>query len=422
MHILEKSSLTNIPSNLESRIRDVSYKAKDIIESRMVSSKLMQDRRSKFEQVVSNRVSLAFPTPDLQQVTQELDSAMEQVVKLMEGKKTMLSGASFSHGEVQQLESVNLVEGEEKKMPDLSTSKNDLVGVDADLLQLKDRLTNMQSKLEIIPITGMSGIANVKASIVESEEQCSNILSLSYNHLPIYLELCFLYMGAFPEDYKINGSRLISLWIAEGFVKSNGGKSLEEEAMDYLKLLLERNLLLVRREKSNGKALSYSIHDLLRDLCIRKANEEKFIHVKDSMRRVSVESSDEMNDVCASPQLMSLARSFICTNDRIISPIFCILKLVRVLDVMGMLLEEFPEEILQLVNLRYLAINCSLGLPKGISRLNNLQTLICPHRIPYVTSELGGMSELRHIRLVMAVIEIQEIQFDIKKMHTLFHA
>ncbi|KAG6431449.1 hypothetical protein SASPL_109528 [Salvia splendens] len=166
----------------------------------MVSSKLMQDRRSKFEQVVSNRVSLAFPTPDLQQVTQELDSAMEQVVKLMEGKKTMLSGASFSHGEVQQLESVNLVEGEEKKMPDLSTSKNDLVGVDADLLQLKDRL------------------------------------------------------------------------------------------------------------------------------------------------------------------------------------------------------------------------------PKGISRLNNLQTLICPHRIPYVTSELGGMSELRHIRLVMAVIEIQEIQFDIKKMHTLFHA
>ena len=138
-------------------------------------------------------------------------------------------------------------------------------------------------------------------------------------------------------------------------MKSNGDNSLEEEAEDYLKVLVERNLLLVTRKKSNGKAMSYSIHDLLRDLCIRKANEDKFSNVKNSMRRVSVESSYEMEDLCASPQLMSLARSFICTNGKIISPIFCILRLVRVLDVMSMVLEEFPKEILQLVNLRYLA-------------------------------------------------------------------
>ncbi|XP_042047608.1 putative late blight resistance protein homolog R1B-16 [Salvia splendens] len=618
LQILEKSSLTNIPSNLESQIRDVSYKAEDIIETRMVSSKLMQDRISKFEQVVSNSVGLAFPTSDLQQLTEDLDLVMEQVLKLMQGRNTTSSNrASFSHGEVQQaaqqLESVNLVEVEEKKMSagaSLSSSKNDLVGVDADMLQLKDRLTNMQTKLEIIPITGMGGIGkstlarnlyddpliishfdyrgwaaisqlpnmqdillsllrrpnkkidaelnarnenelkdilykrlfgrrymivlddiwstmfwdkvrmyfpdnndgsrimittreshvaqyvanskslhhdmqllskssswdllrqivfgeedcpldfqwigtkiasecgglplaihviggllskvkrsmdvwehlstDVKASIVESEERFSNILSLSYNHLPIYLKPCFLYMGAFPEDTEIKGSRLMSQWIAEGFVKSNGDKSLEEEAKDYLKLLVERNLLLVTRKKSNGKAMSYSVHDLLRDLCIRKANEEKFLHVKDSMRRVSVESSYEMDDVCASPQLMSLARSFICTSDKInISSVLCILRLVRVLDVMGMLLEEFPEEILQLVNLRYLAINCSSGLPDGISRLHNLHTLICPHFVPYVTSEFWEMCELRHISFERTIMTIGKIKFDLKKLQNL---
>ncbi|XP_042051710.1 putative late blight resistance protein homolog R1B-8 [Salvia splendens] len=221
---------------------------------------------------------------------------------------------------------------------------------------------------------------DVNASIVKSDERFSNILSLSYNHLPICLKPCFLYMGAFPEDNEIKGSRLMSLWIAEGFVKSIGDKSLEEEAKDYLNALVQRNLLVVTRKKSNGKALSYSMHDLLRDLCIRKANEEKFLHVKDSMRRVSVESSYEMDDVCASPQLMSLARSFICTRDKInISHALCMLRLVRVLDIMGMLLEEFLEEILQLVNLPYLAINCSSDLPDGMSRLHNLQTLICPN-------------------------------------------
>ncbi|XP_047951628.1 putative late blight resistance protein homolog R1A-10 [Salvia hispanica] len=429
--ILEKPSLNNIPSNLESRIRDVSYKAEDIIESNMVQ--LLSTRRGG---------RLTFSTPYLHRVLQQLDSATEQVVKTISTGLSSSSGASSSHDlhqAIQQLESIKLVEVEEIKIPagaPLSSSKSDLVGVDADLLQLKDRLTNMQTKLQIIPITGMGGIGkstlarnlyddqliithfdyrgwaaisqlpnmrdillsllrlpngkiddelngcnenelkdilykrllgrrymivlddiwstkfwdeirmyfpdnndrsrimittresdvaqyiansksmhhdmqllnmsaswdllrqtvfgeddcplelqeigtkiasdcgglplaihviggllskversidvwehlstNVKDSIVKSQERFSNIFSLSYNHLPIYLKPCFLYMGAFPEDYEIKGSRLMSLWIAEGFVKSNGNKSLEEVAKDYLKVLVERNLLWVR--------------------------------------------------------------------------------------------------------------------------------------------------------------------------------
>lgn len=100
-----------------------------------------------------------FVTPYLQNVTQRLDSAKEQVVKLVE-RNAMLtqSGASSSHDltpdlrQATRLESLKHVEVEVKETsaisswsagaPSSSLNKY-LVGVDEDLLQLKDRLTNM---------------------------------------------------------------------------------------------------------------------------------------------------------------------------------------------------------------------------------------------------------------------------------------
>ncbi|KAL2492440.1 putative disease resistance protein [Abeliophyllum distichum] len=43
--------------------------------------------------------------------------------------------------------------------------------------------------------------------------RCSEILSLSYNQLPLRLKACFLYMGIFPEDYEIHVSKLIKLYM-----------------------------------------------------------------------------------------------------------------------------------------------------------------------------------------------------------------
>ncbi|KAL1531583.1 putative late blight resistance protein R1A-10 [Salvia divinorum] len=135
MQILEKSSHIKVAC-LESQIRDVVFKAEDIIESQMI------------HQMLSNpdSESLAFSTPDLQQVTRELDSA----AVFME-EKTMTSR------DLQQLESTKLVESEEKSASSLRC-KSDLVGVDADLLELKNRLTNVERKVEIVPIVGMGGI------------------------------------------------------------------------------------------------------------------------------------------------------------------------------------------------------------------------------------------------------------------------
>ncbi|KAK4480931.1 hypothetical protein RD792_011789 [Penstemon davidsonii] len=109
----------------------------------------------------------------------------------------------------------------------------------------------------------------------------SKILELSFKHLPDHLKMCFLYFGAFPEDIQIPVKKLIWLWIAEGFIQREQEKSRELIAEEYLSDLINRSLILIARKKSGGGIKSCSIHDLLRDMCLRKADEEKISKTAD---------------------------------------------------------------------------------------------------------------------------------------------
>ncbi|XP_051115860.1 putative late blight resistance protein homolog R1B-17 [Andrographis paniculata] len=100
------------------------------------------------------------------------------------------------------------------------------------------------------------------------DEHCMTILSLSYKSLPIHLKQCFLYMRVFREDELILISRLISSWIVEGFIKPSCNRSLEDIANEYVRTLINRNLIF-----ANG-TLRCGIHDLLRDLCSREYENE----------------------------------------------------------------------------------------------------------------------------------------------------
>ncbi|KAI3463681.1 hypothetical protein Pfo_020344 [Paulownia fortunei] len=148
-----------------------------------------------------------------------------------------------------------------------------------------------------------------------NDEHCMKILSLSYSHLPIYLKPCFLYLALFPEDFEIHVSRLVRLWDAEGFIKPTTAKSLEDVAEEYLEDLIDRNLILVRKRGSSGKVKICSIHDLLRDLCTRKAHKDKFLRIDKldnpnispyikSERRLSIHYSKREKKVCKALRLL----------------------------------------------------------------------------------------------------------------------
>jgi disease resistance protein RPM1 len=76
--------------------------------------------------------------------------------------------------------------------------------------------------------------------------------------------------GLFNTD-----SRLFRLWIAEGFIKGNKGKQLEEVAEEYL---MEHSSTKNLVQASFGKldyqvCRKYIIHDLLHEIILSKAGE-----------------------------------------------------------------------------------------------------------------------------------------------------
>ncbi|KAL0417027.1 UNVERIFIED_CONTAM: putative late blight resistance proteinR1A-10 [Sesamum latifolium] len=234
---------------------------------------------------------------------------------------------------------------------------------------------------------------NLSSIVTEDDEQCLEILGLSYNHLPHHLRACFLYMAVFPEDYEIPVSKLIRLWAAEGFLKPDGSKSLEELAEEHLDDLIERNLILVTKRSANGKIRTCNIHDLLRILCLQIARKENFSYIvkrptdvfqqgkHNSPCRLSIHpnfQSKQTESLYNSKVHNSRTRSLLCTSARLIYPsrIYLGYRLLRVLDLIIVRFFNFPAEIIKLVSLRYLAFTYNDTLPPSISELQNLQTLV----------------------------------------------
>lgn len=70
---------------------------------------------------------------------------------------------------------------------------------------------------------------------------------------------------------------------------------------------------------------------------------------------------------------------------------------LMVLDRLQYEFVDFPEEIMELCNLEYLAFTCHADIPSSISSLEYLQTLVVS-KASSLPSELWGMKSLRHIK------------------------
>ncbi|XP_022896729.1 putative late blight resistance protein homolog R1A-10 [Olea europaea var. sylvestris] len=256
---------------------------------------------------------------------------------------------------------------------------------------------------------------NVKSAVTGNDDDFMEILSWSYNHLPHRLRACFLYMGVFPEDYVIHVSHLIRLWVAEGFLKPNTHKSLEEVAKDYLEELIDRNLIMVRDRTYTEEIKTCSIHDIMRELCMRKAQEEKFLYVANQEFDISSEVMKNQRHISIhltgqnAVIYHSTFRSLLYFTDSLLPNSLCF-ELLRVLEAGNIDFSEFPVEILKLSNLRYIALSYhgKFVIPASISKLCNLQTLILfQHSYAkrlFLPMELLKMPRLRHLLFDEAVL------------------
>ncbi|XP_023747986.1 putative late blight resistance protein homolog R1A-10 [Lactuca sativa] len=111
---------------------------------------------------------------------------------------------------------------------------------------------------------------SVHSYMASDEKGCLETIALSYHHLPLHLRDCFLYLGGFPEDYKIHSPWLLWVWMAEGFIQEDGNQSLEEIAKGYLVDLVDRNLVIVQKRYLSGDIRRCKVHDLVRQLSVEK--------------------------------------------------------------------------------------------------------------------------------------------------------
>ncbi|KZV53863.1 hypothetical protein F511_00129 [Dorcoceras hygrometricum] len=216
---------------------------------------------------------------------------------------------------------------------------------------------------------------SIKSHVSEHLNQCLNILDLSYKHLPEKLKLCFLYFGVFPEDEEIPVKKLISLWIAAGFVHGKDQKIPEDVGKDYLMDLIGRSLVIVSGRTSNGGVKACRVHDLLRDMCLRIVREEGFVNSIEL--EFGVVEQDYPWRFSGSGFLSCVSRSFglharsllgfsLSDNNRT----FQSFKLLRVLEVS---MYGGLESVESLVCLRYLAAE---HLLPSIGHLVNLEILV----------------------------------------------
>ncbi|CAN4116127.1 unnamed protein product [Withania somnifera] len=280
---------------------------------------------------------------------------------------------------------------------------------------------------------------SISSYIVDEPNQCTIILELSYKHLPDHLKPCFLYFGEFLKDPHIPVQKLVWLWIAEGFVPQTNGKSFEDVAEYYLTDLIGRSLVMVTKKRTNGSVKVCHVHDLLREYCKRKAEEENFfelIYKKD--KRTSRDDLDDILEsiyslspeepcsrhtqrrLCIYSQMESFVKSkssgpqvrsllFFGINDISlrkpydISPICLGFRLLRVLDLgcinVG---NSFPQEIELMIQLRYLALQGIMrSVPPTIFKLLYLETFLLKALrgevcLPYT---IWTLSRLRHLHI-----------------------
>ncbi|KAL8537517.1 hypothetical protein ACS0TY_012589 [Phlomoides rotata] len=260
----------------------------------------------------------------------------------------------------------------------------------------------------------------------EAFEEISKVLLPSYTFLPRILQICFHFIGLFRQKYKIPRSKLINLWLADGFDELKMNPHLDSYANDYLMELVDNNLVLVYQEGISHCELivkSCGLHSSLWHLSNKKARETKFalvLRTRDDalgdvikgQRRLSFHNHvlfsikdvyQSVEDNCA-----STIRSILCFGPyhQYQVPICFGLKLLTELDALLIRFYDFPLEVVQLVRLRYLTLTLNGVIPSSISQLSNLQFFIVDqhqsiksHKGPsYLPGEIWGMKELKHLQ------------------------
>lgn len=254
------------------------------------------------------------------------------------------------------------------------------------------------------------------------------IIGTSFDNLPHDLKSCFLYFAAYPNNVCWRVERVVRMWTAEGFIKPHQGKTMEETGWDYVKELISRCLVEVEGSTAYGEIQGVLVHKRILRFLQFEAREACFIEVHNkndvlapaSVRRLSIQN--DSGTYTTFSNIFPKLRSFIC---RVVDEIqsdsedsrtniknkykirskhdikfLCGSKFLRVIDIRGLAIQKLPEEIGDMIHLRYICVASRKleNLPSSIGKLRNLQTLeIKKTKVTHVDPKFWKIKTLRHV-------------------------
>ncbi|KAH1248163.1 Disease resistance protein RPM1 [Glycine max] len=199
---------------------------------------------------------------------------------------------------------------------------------------------------------------------------------------------------------------------AEGFVQSDGRRTSEQIADEYLSELIYRSLVQVSTVGFEGKVKSCRVHDLLHEVIVRKMKDLSFCHFVNegddesatigATRRLSIDTSS--NNVLKSTNSTHI-RAIHCFGkgeqlEPFMGQLFSKSRVMKVLNLEGTLLNYVPSNLGNLFHLRYINLkNTKVRiLPNSVGKLQNLETLdirnTLVHELP---SEINMLKKLRYL-------------------------
>ncbi|KAL1209841.1 putative disease resistance protein [Cardamine amara subsp. amara] len=251
------------------------------------------------------------------------------------------------------------------------------------------------------------------------------ILYLSFEELPIYLKHCFLYLAHFPEDDTIDVEKLSYYWAAEAIPRPKGydGATVREVAERYIEELVQRNMVISQRDDISSRFEKCQLHDMMREVCVRKAEEENFVDIVDAAnsqspcksRRIGIQKKiDDPKGMMKNPKLRSLL--FINNTLKAWMPsdlLFTTLQLLRALDLSFAKFKggELPSSIGKLIHLRYLSLYKAevSDLPSSMRNLKQLLYLNLHvfSRLYIPNNVLNEMRELIYLSLPFHEVKME---------------
>ncbi|KAG1371054.1 disease resistance protein RGA2-like [Cocos nucifera] len=253
-------------------------------------------------------------------------------------------------------------------------------------------------------------------------------LRLSYSHLPSHLKQCFPFCATFPKDYEMEKDLLIQLWMANGFIPSDGRKDrLEEKGHEIFNELVWRfffqDIKLVEEAEEYRTSLFYlgdrsyrhelyytttcKMHDLMHDLAqsISRPDPAKWEEECRRTRHLCTSENVQLNihrTLNNYPNIRTLLSSIKGFHTTIsVTADSSKPRSLRALDLHNTIIPRLPIKAGFLKHLRYLDLSGTFikALPDATSTLFNLQTLKLSgcwrlHKLP---EDMRNMTSLRHL-------------------------